>query len=170
MKSKLALLVLGLLTGLYRASEAETVFVEGAQGDSYETSTIRQAQVGDEWGRFIVFNATTVNPRIAPGLPRQDYSVCSQGQCLSLPTPSYSVTLGLRAYNSSDAYIYEVDCLYGTYARVPLVPGSIPYFFRVGTSVAQDPIALAVADQYCPIVDTLERLGSWESEPFSPED
>lgn len=170
MKSKLALLVLGLMIGFYSASKAETVFVEGAQGGSYESSTIRQAQVGHEWGRYIVFDGTSVNYRYGlGGMPRQEYSFCSKGQCFSLPTPSYSMTLGLRAYKGMDANTYEIDCLYRTYARVPSVPGSNPYFFRFGTSVADDPIALAVADRYCPVIDTLERLDSGKSEPFNPE-
>ncbi len=149
----------------HRSECVESDDVEVAEGFTYRKSTIKQLKIRDRYGRYITFWGRSINDYSGtPGYynPGSPGSInCSTNSFGSTATtycnrtgyiaPSYSP--GTQGGTQKRWFEYELDCRDRTYNRKGDI--SAGAFKKGWQDVYYDKTARAVADIYCPKINSL---------------
>ena len=145
-----------------------TVDVQAPNDNSYRPNSVRQQKVRGRYGRYIVFVGTTLNEYSGtpatynPGSPGR--KVCNTVisyngknktttcQKVGYIAPSYNP--GTPAGVERRSFRYQLDCKDRTFDR----KGDFSGFGNKGwMNISSDPTAQAVADRYCPQINSLPK-------------
>ena len=149
-------------------AERDSVEVQRPKDNSYKPNSVRQQKVRGQYGRYIVFTGTTLNeysgikPTYNPGSPgrkvcntvisfngKNKTTTCQQ---IGYVAPSYNP--GIPAGVERRSFRYQLDCKDRTFDR----KGDFSGFGNKGwMNISSDPTAQAVADRYCPQINSLPK-------------
>ena len=144
------------------------VDVSAPSDHNYRPGSVRQQKVRGRYGRYLAFTGTTLNEyagspaRYNPGSPGR--RVCTTN---TTPNGLYKTTTCKQEGYVAPSYTpatpggverrsfrYQLDCKDLTFDR----KGDYSGFGNKGwMSVGEDPTAQAVADRYCPIIDSVPK-------------
>ena len=143
------------------------VKVDAPKDYDYEPESVRQQEIRGAYGRYLTFVGITLNAyegtpaRWNPGQPgtRQCNTVYGFNNnktttCRQIGYVAPSYTPATPGGVERRSFRYQLDCVDRTFDR----KGDYSGFGNKGwLSVGDDPTALAVADRYCPIIDSLPK-------------
>ncbi len=152
---RLLLLLLAALT-LPNAVSAETIAVPNPARFSYESDTVKPLKIRGGFGRYLTFRGRTDNTyEGTDGYYKsegQSYTECEEGNCKTFWEPPTYIE-GKEGGIENKSFVYELDCRDKTFNRI----GD-----RTGTGMKkgwmethEDPVAMAVEQKYCPVIDSL---------------
>ena len=160
MTAKSFALVLATAAVIAGSAQAQTVVVDPPPSFTYEADTVRQLQVRDEWGRYITFTGISThtyegtNGYTIPGTPpRTTCFGTYTRQCTTTPGTPARFVPGQPGGTERKSFTYELDCRDRTFDRKGDKAGGLSN--KGWLMVDDDPTALAVANKYCPIINTL---------------
>ena len=145
-----------------------SVDVQRPNDNSYRPNSVRQQKVRGRYGRYITFIGTTLNDYTGtpasynPGLPGRKVcntiisyngkSKTTTCQRIGYIPPSYNP--GTPGGVERRSFRYQLDCKDKTFDR----KGDFSGFGNKGwMNVSSDPTAQAVANRYCPHIDSLPK-------------
>ena len=141
---------------------------------NYRPGSVRQQKIRGSYGRYLTFTGTTLNAYSGtpasynPGSPGRrvcDTTMSFNGltkttSCRNVGYVAPSYTPGRPGGVERRSFSYQLDCKDRTFDR----KGDFDGFGNKGwMNVGEDPTALAVANRYCPIIDSLPK-------PFDSDD
>ena len=146
--------------------KAETVIVPEPPKYSYESWSVLQLKVRGEYGRYLSFIGTSPNEYKGtsgyydPGSPGSiscssfgTYTTTTSCRNIGYRAPSY--VPGSPSGIQKGKFRYELDCQDRTFDRKGDI--SAGAFKKGWMPVSSDPVAKAVAQKYCPIIDSLYK-------------
>ena len=152
---------LPLLTALPASSG--TVNVETPSTYSHQDTSVRQLKIRGRYGRYITFIGRSTNswqgtsgyynPGSQGSVSCSTYGSYTSCNRIGYVAPSYSP--GTVGGSANRNYVYELDCRDLTFDRKGDKARGIRK--RGWMSVLEDPTANAVAQRYCPIIDSLPK-------------
>jgi len=141
---------------LPNAVSAETIVVPTPARFSYESDTVKQLKIRDDYGRYLTFRGRTDNEYEGTDgyheSEGQSYTECEEDNCKTFWEPPTYIK-GKEGGVENKSFVYELDCRDKTFNRI----GD-----RTGTGMKkgwmetlEDPVAMAVEKKYCPVIDSL---------------
>jgi hypothetical protein len=140
------------------AALADVVVVPVPSPYSYDTATLRQLNLRGSWGRYLGFTGHSVIEW--PAVPAQLNAGnpgtirCDGNRCWREGYVGPSLTGGTPAGSLRHYFNYQLECRDQTFDRIDDVrlPGN---YQRGWQPVLNDPVALAVARDWCPRITQL---------------
>jgi hypothetical protein len=160
MTAKSSALLVAAAAVLAGSAQAQTVVVDPPPSFTYEADTVRQLQVRNEWGRYITFTGISTHTYegtsgyTIPGTPPRNTCFGTYTrQCTTTPGTPARFVPGQPGGTERKSFTYELDCRDRTFDRKGDKAGGLSN--KGWLRVDDDPTALAVANKYCLIINTL---------------